>query len=195
MKWMNHKHIILASQSPRRKELLSSAGFTFEIAVADIDEDNYPPELFIQDIPAFLAKKKAEKIWNTHLYDGKIILAADSLVFYNDEVFTKPVDRKDAEQILKSLSGKTHTVITGICLKGSDFLDIDSVYTEVSFEDFTDEEINYYIDNYKPYDKAGAYGIQDWIGLCKIRTIKGSYTNIMGLPMEKVYSMLKDRMT
>ncbi len=194
MDWIKSKKLILASQSPRRKELLAQAGFEFEIRIANIDEENYPSELKLEDLPAYLAEAKASKISDNQLDMNSLVLAADSLVFYKGEVYSKPTDRLDACRILNALSGRTHTVITGICLKGEGFTDIASVYTEVTFDTIHQMEIEYYVDHYLPYDKAGAYGIQDWLGLCKVKSINGSYSNIMGLPMETIYPMLKLRM-
>lgn len=191
MNWMRSRKIILASQSPRRKELLAAAGFEFEVKIADINEDNIPSHVVIEKIPVFLAESKARKIQDSVMKDNSLILAADSLVFKNKTIYTKPKDREDAIEIIKSLSDSSHTVITGVCLLDHSICLLDSVHTEVTFKSVSQEEIEYYIDNYKPFDKAGAYGIQDWIGLCKVDKIEGSYTNIMGLPMEKVYQMLE----
>ncbi len=189
---MNSKKLILASQSPRRKDLLTQAGFAFEVRVADIDEENYPPDLEIDKIPVYLAEAKAKKIQSNCMGEDILILAADSLVFQKDKIFTKPLDRNNAIEIIQALSGATHTVITGVCLLGLNFIESKSVHTRVSFEKFTQDEIEYYVDNYQPFDKAGAYGIQDWLGLCKVSRIEGSYSNIMGLPMETIYQMLKN---
>lgn len=194
MEWMNSKRLILASGSPRRKELLAQAGFHFEVVVADIDEENYPCDLPAPELPAYLARGKAKKVSSNLDDPDAIILAADSLVFLNDKIFTKPVDRKDAIFIIQSLAGKVHTVITGVCLMHAAESECESVQTEVFFESMSKNEIEYYIDNFKPYDKAGAYGIQDWIGWCKVKGIRGSYSNIMGLPMETVYKMLERKM-
>lgn len=195
MIWMKSQRFILASQSPRRKELLSQAGFEFDVLVADIDEENFPADLAITALPAYLAQQKAQKIFDFHHTKDRLILAADSLVFKDRRIYTKPVDRADAILILDSLQGQMHEVITGVCLLSENYLDIRSVLTEVIFEPMSINEIEYYIDKFKPYDKAGAYGIQDWIGLCKVKEIKGSYSNIMGLPMNTVYTMLEKCLT
>lgn len=189
MNWMQNGRIVLASQSPRRKELLNSAGFEFEIKIADIDEENIPSTIPIELIPAYLAESKAKKVQD-EMQEDALILAADSLVFKNSTIFSKPKDRPDAIRILSELSNAEHTVITGVCLLDKTSIEVRSVHTQVIFKEITIQEIEYYIDQYKPYDKAGAYGIQDWIGLCKVDKIVGSYTNIMGLPMETVYKML-----
>lgn len=189
MNWMQNGRIVLASQSPRRKELLNSAGFEFEIKIADIDEENIPSTIPIELIPSYLAESKAKKVQD-EMPEDALILAADSLVFKNSTIFSKPKDRPDAIRILSELSNAEHTVITGVCLLDKTSIEVRSVHTQVIFKEITIQEIEYYIDEYKPYDKAGAYGIQDWIGLCKVDKIVGSYTNIMGLPMETVYKML-----
>jgi septum formation protein len=192
---MRNKKLILASASPRRKELMTQAGFEFDIRIPEINEDLYPPHIDLTGIPTFLAHEKAKEIAQHESVADHLILAADSLVFKGAKVFTKPLNRKDAIQILTSLSGGWHTVITGICLLGSGFCDLKAVYTEVEFQPMDSEEIEFYIDQYRPFDKAGAYGIQDWIGICKVSQIRGSYTNILGLPMETVYHLLKKRMS
>jgi septum formation protein len=189
MNWMHNRKLILASQSPRRKELLRAAGFEFDIRIANIDEENIPPGIPVENVPAFLAESKAQKI-NLETDEDLLILAADSLVFKNNIIYSKPTNRQDAIQIISSLSNAEHTVITGVCLMDKKTNVLQSVYTQVSFKEISKEEIEYYVDKYKPYDKAGAYGIQDWIGICKVDKIFGSYTNIMGLPMETVYELL-----
>ena len=193
MNWMHNQKLILASQSPRRRELLQAAGFEFDIKVADIDEENIPRDISVEKVPLFLAESKAEKI-NLETDEDILILAADSLVFKNNIIYTKPKDRQDAIQIIKSLSNAEHKVITGVCLMDKKSKVLKSVSTLVTFKEISMEEIEYYIDKYKPYDKAGAYGIQDWIGICKVDIIVGSYTNIMGFPMETVYQMLFNKL-
>jgi len=193
MNWMQKRKLILASQSPRRRELLRAAGFEFDIKIADIDEENIPVDIPVENVPVFLAESKAEKI-NLETDENVLILAADSLVFKNDIIYSKPISRENAIQIITSLSNAEHTVITGVCLMDKTSKVLKSVYTQVFFKEINAEEIEYYIDQYKPYDKAGAYGIQDWIGICKVDKIVGSYTNIMGLPMETVYQMLFDKL-
>lgn len=189
MNWMQSSRIVLASQSPRRKELLKAAGFEFEIKIADIDEEDIPSTIPITLIPAYLAESKAKKVQEL-MQANRLILAADSLVFKDNTIFSKPRDRQDAIRILSELSHAEHTVITGVCLLDKTSIEVRSVHSQVIFKEITIQEIEYYIDQYTPYDKAGAYGIQDWIGLCKVDKIIGSYTNIMGLPMETVYEML-----
>lgn len=183
------KKIILASKSPRRSQLLKQAGFKFEVKTTEVEE-TYPPDLHTDQVAVYLARKKAKAAQGFLNQPGEVLLAADSIVIQDGVIFGKPKDKADAFRILKSLSGKMHRVITGVCLlskqKEKSFSSISKVY----FEDLTEEEINFYIEEYQPYDKAGAYAIQEWIGLCKISKIEGIYTNIMGLPVELVYREL-----
>ena len=182
------KKIVLASQSPRRRELLQRAGFQFDVRPVDVNE-SYPPTLPAAEVASYLAEKKAMAA--RHLvYPGEILLTADSIVALEEEIFGKPVDVEDAVRILQKLSGKTHQVYTGVCLwtpqKKRTFTGI----AHVHFGVLSREEIDYYIQTYQPFDKAGAYAIQEWIGLCKVDRIEGTHSNIMGLPMELVYSEL-----
>ena len=185
---------ILASQSPRRKQLLAWADLQFDIIVSAADED-FPLDMEVQDVPVYIAKNKAvavqEKINNElPVHKGKWIIAADTIVVLDHEIIGKPVDREDAIAILKKLSGKTHRVITGVYLMN----DIDTRFfsetTLVHFHSLTLAQIEYYIDQYQPYDKAGAYGIQDWIGVIGIKGIEGDFYNVMGLPVSKLLSYL-----
>ncbi len=181
--------IILASASPRRKELLEKAGFSVEVHPLDVDE-SYPPDLPITEVALYIARKKAEAA-RVELPQDRVILTADSVVILDNEILGKPRDKEEATEMLRNLSGQNHLVMTGVCLiRGTETVCID-VKTEVLFEELSDEEINYYISYYQPYDKAGAYGIQDWIGWCKVRSIKGSYANVMGLPVHEVYQAVK----
>jgi len=185
---------ILASQSPRRKQLLAWADLQFDIIVSAADED-FPAEMEVQDVPVFIAKNKAvavqEKINNElPVHKGKWIIAADTIVVLDHEIIGKPVDREDAIAILKKLSGKTHRVITGVYLINGAESQFFSETTLVHFHPLTDEQIHYYIDHYQPYDKAGAYGIQDWIGVIGIKGIEGDFYNVMGLPVSKLLSYL-----
>ncbi len=181
--------LILASKSPRRSQLLTEAGFQFEIKTKDVEEI-YPNQLTPQQVPLFLAEKKA-KACKDFLKKGKIILAADTIVTKGNNIYEKPTDKKDAERILTKLSGKWHAVITGVCLlskkKKVSFIGV----SKVKLEKLSATEIDYYIEKFQPYDKAGAYAIQEWIGLCKISKIKGTYSNIMGLPVDLVYRYLQ----
>lgn len=184
------KKIILASKSPRRKQLLAEAGFTFEIKTKDVEE-SYPADMPVRDVAPFLAEKKALASVDI-IKDDEILLTADSVVILGDEIFEKPKDVEDAKRILRSLSGKIHQVITGVCLISKKEKRVFSGISNVHFEPLSEEEIDFYITNYQPFDKAGAYAIQEWIGHCKISKIEGTYTNIMGLPMELVFRNLAE---
>ncbi len=185
---------ILASQSPRRKQLLAWADLQFDIIVSAADED-FPADMEVQDVPVYIAKNKAlavqEKINNElPVHKGKWIIAADTIVVLDNEIIGKPVDREDAIAILKKLSGKTHRVITGVYLMNDTDTRFFSETTLVHFHPLTLAQIAYYIDQYQPYDKAGAYGIQDWIGVIGIKGIEGDFYNVMGLPVSKLLSFL-----
>jgi septum formation protein len=179
--------IILASQSPRRKQLLEWAEVEFEIIVEPTDE-SYPSNLLAQDVAVHIAKQKAEAV--KHKLANKIIIAADTIVFLNNEIIGKPKDREDAINILTKLSGNLHQVITGVVIVKDQheisFADI----TEVEFHQLTKSQIEFYIDKYKPYDKAGAYAIQEWIGVVGIKSINGDFYNVMGLPVSRVIQAL-----
>lgn len=180
--------MILVSQSPRRKDILTAAGYQFKIVNADIDEI-YPSSMAIIDIPAYLALEKANSVKMN--YPGELLLAADTIVVLEGQIIGKPINDEDAIRMLSGLSGKKHTVITGVCiLKGNEvkcFSDISDVY----FAKLTQNEIRHYVAQHKPLDKAGAYGVQDWIGMIAIESIRGSYYNVMGFPIHKVYRELK----
>jgi septum formation protein len=182
--------IILASQSPRRQQLLREAGFTnFVVKPMDVDETP-PPQYPAEKLAAYLAEIKAEAARPFLGIEGDIILASDTTVVLHKKLYEKPLDVEDARRILRNLSGNMHEVITGVCLlskkKKRVFSDISKVY----FDTLSETEIDFYIEKYKPFDKAGAYGVQEWIGHCKIRKIVGSYENIMGLPTYKVFKEL-----
>ena len=186
---LSHK-IILASASPRRQQLLSDLDIPFTVLVIkDIDE-SYPNDLPVEDVAAFLSKKKSES-YLENLKDNTIVITADTVVINEGQVLGKPKDKAEAIAILKSLSGKTHQVITGVTLSSKEKSHTFSAITDVEFSVLDDDEIHYYIDNYEPYDKAGAYGIQEWIGYVGVEHIQGSYFNVMGLPVHQVYQALK----
>lgn len=189
MDWFDRK-IILASQSPRRKELLSAAGFSFEVRPVDVEE-TYPPELPAAEVAAYLAEKKAMAARHL-LKPGEILLTADCIVAWKGTVYGKPADYADAVRMLRSLSGKKHQVYSGVCLWTPEKMKVFTGLSQVYFSVLTEEEIDFYVNTYQPYDKAGAYAIQEWIGLCRVERIEGTFSNIMGLPMELVYSALKD---
>lgn len=183
-----NKKIVLASQSPRRKELLRQAGFSFEVRPVEVDE-SYPDGLPAREVAGYLAEKKAMAA--RHLVGPEeILLTADSIVALGEEVFGKPADTADARRILRALSGKTHQVYTGVCLWTAAKKRVFTGISNVHFGVLQEEEIEFYIRNYQPFDKAGAYAIQEWIGLCKVDRIEGTFSNIMGLPMELVYAEL-----
>jgi len=185
----NHK-ILLASKSPRRSELLTQAGISFEIYSMDVEE-LYPKELDIYSVPEFLAKLKADASLEVLNTDFEIIISADSVVICNEEIIGKPKDYDDAKTIIAKLSNNWHTVVTGVCIKSISKEVVFSERAEVLFYPLSSAEIEYYVETFKPLDKAGAYGIQDWIGLCKVKEIKGNFSNIMGLPMSKLYHELE----
>lgn len=184
------QHIILASQSPRRKQLLQWAEQSFEIIVEPTAE-NYPAEMCVGDVPVYIARNKALAVKAKYSYITQPILAADTVVVLNNKIIGKPSDAKDAIQILKSLSGNTHKVITGVVImyKGNEISFSDT--TLVTFYELTDEQIKFYVDKYKPYDKAGAYAIQEWIGVTGIKSIDGDFYNVMGLPVSRVLQLLQ----
>lgn len=179
------KKIILASGSPRRRQLLEQAGFTFEVKTRPIDE-SFPPDMPVDEVAAYLARKKAHAA-REFITGDEVLLTADSVVILGDSIYNKPEDAEDARRILRALSGQVHRVITGVCLLSKDKERVFSGESRVHFAELTEEEIGYYIRTCQPFDKAGAYAIQEWIGLCKIDRIEGTYANIMGLPVDLVY--------
>lgn len=183
-------HIILASNSPRRKELLAGIDVNFDVRVIrDIDE-SYPASLPTKDIAEYISRKKAT-VYRQQMASDELIITADTIVVLDSEVMGKPHDEADASRMLRELSGRTHQVITGVTLTTTDRQRSFSVETDVTFKSLTDEEINYYIQHYKPFDKAGAYGIQEWIGHIGVTALKGSYFNVMGLPVQRIYEALR----
>ena len=181
--------IILASQSPRRQELLHGLNIPFEVQEVDVEE-SYPSQLVGVDIPMYLAEKKANA-YSPQMKDNTLLITADTIVWHEGCVFGKPTDKEDATRMLKSLSGKTHQVITGVCISTLSKRRTFHVISEVRFARLTPEEIEYYLQNFQPYDKAGAYGVQEWIGYIGVEYIEGSYFNVMGLPVQRLYTELK----
>lgn len=183
---MNHK-IILASKSPRRQELLSLMDLDFRIVLKEVDE-SYPDGLAPEEIAVFIARKKAEAF--DELVTDEVVLTADTIVSIGDRILGKPENEEHAVEMLNLLSGSTHQVITGVCLfyqqEYHSFYDV----SDVTFRQMSDEEIRHYVNKYKPFDKAGSYGIQEWVGVTGIVKINGSYTNVVGLPTEKLYQAL-----
>jgi len=180
--------LILASASPRRRQLLEEAGFRFLAAAVDFREV-WPSHLRGREIAEFLAEGKAEA-WNDEIRPGQIIITADTVVWCHDTVLGKPADAAEAARFLRMLSGCEHEVITGMCLRDRSKKHTFSVTTRVTFRELSDEEIGYYIEKCQPFDKAGAYGIQEWIGLRGITRIEGSYYNVVGMPVSDLYSVL-----
>ena len=187
---MRKYNIILASNSPRRKELLSRLGVPFEVRVLkDIDE-SYPEATPVSEVAQYIAGKKAD-VYRLVMGDDELIITADTVVIVGNEILGKPADADDAARMLRALSGRTHQVTTGVCMVAKDQDRRFSVTTDVTFKQLTDEEISYYVQTYKPYDKAGAYGIQEWIGCIGVTGLSGSYYNVMGLPIQRIYQVLK----
>ena len=184
-----YKKIILASKSPRRSELMRMAGFEFEIRSKDVPED-HPADTKAEDIPLFLAKKKASALL-PEISDDDVIIGADTIVILNGKIYEKPTDRDDAILMISELCGHTHTVVTGVYIVSKNKEVGFSEVTRVTFNNLSPKEIAYYVDNYKPYDKAGAYACQEWIGAVAIRKFDGDYFNVVGLPINRVYQELK----
>lgn len=182
--------IILGSNSPRRKELLSGLDIKFNVKVIPGLEENYPETLDPQEIPVFLSKQKAEAYLSS-LDDTMLLITADTIVWNGNAVIGKPKNRAEAIQMLRSLSGHEHHVVTGVCLTTTKKQLTFSVISSVRFASLNDEEIIYYVDKYKPFDKAGAYGIQEWVGYVGVESISGSFYNVMGLPVQRLYQELK----
>lgn len=180
--------LILASQSPRRSQLLREAGFRFRVQAFDFDE-SFPLEMPAEEVAPWLAQRKARAA--AHLIeDREIVLAADSVVILDGVIYNKPADYADAFRMIRLLSGRQHTVITGVCLLAKEKEKTLAGVTKVWFAELDDEEIDYYIRTCHPFDKAGSYGAQDWIGHCKITRIEGTFQNVMGLPVDLVYQAL-----
>ena len=182
--------IYLASNSPRRKELLAGLDIDFEVKVLEGIDESYPQDLPVGKVAEYISKTKANA-YKDVIGDDELVITADTIVVLHDKVMGKPEGREDAVNMLKTLSGKTHQVITGVCLTTKTQQRVTSVVSEVTFKELSDEEINYYVDRYKPYDKAGAYGIQEWIGYIGVTGLKGSYFNVMGLPVQRIYQELR----
>ncbi len=182
--------IILASNSPRRKELLAGIDVDFDVRVLQGIDESYPDSLPTKDIAGYISQKKAAAYRATMAPD-ELVITADTVVILGDEVMGKPHDEADACRMLRELSGRTHQVITGVTLTTRDRQTSFSVETDVTMKQFTDDEIRYYVQKYRPFDKAGAYGIQEWIGHIGVTALSGSYFNVMGLPVQRIYEALK----
>lgn len=185
---LQNSHLILASGSPRRSFFLKDLGLEFEIRIKEVNE-SYPPHLKGKEISEYLAKLKAAPFLE-ELKQNDILITADTIVWLDGQALGKPKDSNEAQQMLRSLSNKTHEVISSVALTKIDKQVLITEKTKVSFKELTDDEINYYIENFKPYDKAGAYGIQEWLGYIGIRRIEGNYFNVVGFPVQKFYEAL-----
>jgi septum formation protein len=182
--------LILASGSPRRQQFFKDLDLDFEVRLKEIEEI-YPTELKAEEITNYLAELKANA-FEGELNDNEILITSDTIVWFNDKALGKPKDKEDAFAILKSLSDATHEVITSVCFKTKAKTELISEITKVTFNPLSDAAIEYYLEHYKPYDKAGAYGIQEWIGFIGVAKVEGSYTNVMGMPTDKVFEYLNN---
>lgn len=182
--------IILASNSPRRKELLGGLGIDYEVKVLPGIDESYPDSLKGEEIPVYIASEKAAA-YRAVMQENDLIITSDTIVYLDGEVLGKPRDAADAARMLRLLSGKTHQVITGVCITTQAFQKSFAAVTEVTFDTLSEEEIDYYVSKYAPMDKAGSYGIQEWIGFIGVTGMKGSYFNVMGLPVQRLYKELK----
>lgn len=182
-------NVILASNSPRRRELLADLGIDFQVKTLKGVDESYPHDLPVLEIAEYISRKKAHA-YKSQMSADQLIITADTVVILGDEVLGKPADDADARRMLRELSGKTHKVVTGVTIATTCNIKSFSAVTDVEFAPLSDEDINYYVDHYRPLDKAGAYGIQEWIGCMGVRHISGSFYNVMGLPLHRLYSEL-----
>lgn len=181
--------VILASNSPRRKDLLAGLGVEYEVrTLPDLDE-SFPKHLQGADIPLYISKEKADA-YQAMMLPDELIITADTIVWHQEQVLGKPVDRDDALRMLRTMSGGTHDVFTGVCLTTTQWQRSFTSQTKVTFATLSEEEMEYYVDKFQPMDKAGAYGVQEWIGFIGVENISGSYYNIMGLPVQRLYREL-----
>lgn len=187
MNLSNYK-IILASGSPRRKQMLDDLGFCFNVKKTNTDE-SYPKTLDVNKVAEYLSIKKADSFKNK-MANNELVITADTVVVIDNKILGKPSNKQEAIEMLNSLSGKEHKVITGVCLLTNEKQTAFSSITKVFFKELNEKEINYYIDKFQPYDKAGSYGIQEWIGLVGVERIEGSYFNVVGLPVQRLYTEL-----
>lgn len=183
--------LLLASKSPRRRQLLSELGFPVEFVTLDTDEHLSSP-LPTAEVAEYLARRKAAAYPAERLHDDEVLVTADTVVVHDGNVLGKPADRNEAVAMLHNLSGDKHTVYTGVCLRSKDKETSFTESTDVYFRNLSDSDIDYYVDTYKPYDKAGSYGIQEWIGMIGISRIEGCYYNVMGLPVARLYERLSN---
>ena len=183
--------IILASNSPRRQELLSGLDIDFEVKTIPDIEESYPDTLRKEEIPVYIAKQKAQA-YQKYLEENTLLITADTIVWLSGNVYGKPENEQEAKEMLQILSGQMHEVITGVCLTGWNKQQSFYVISQVKFAELQEDEIDYYVKKYKPYDKAGAYGVQEWIGYIGVETLTGSFYNVMGLPVRVLYTYLKE---
>ena len=182
-------NIVLASNSPRRRELLAGLGLDFEVRVIDGIDESYPASLPVSQVAQFIAEKKAQA-YRASMAPDELIITADTVVIVGSDILGKPKDEADAVRMLREISGRTHQVTTGVCLTTATRQRSFSVTTDVTFKQLSEEEIAYYVETYQPLDKAGAYGIQEWIGYIGVTGLNGSYFNVMGLPVQRIYNEL-----
>ena len=183
--------LVLASNSPRRKELLQRLGVPFKVRTLYGIDERYPDSLRGEDIVRYISRCKTQA-YRTSMAADELLITADTIVCLGGTVMGKPKDATEAKKMLRQLSGQTHQVITGVTLVTKERIEDFAVTTQVTFAPISEEEINYYVDNYLPFDKAGAYGIQEWIGMVAVDNIRGSYFNVVGLPIQRLYQTLKD---
>ena len=182
--------IILASNSPRRRELMSGLDIPYEVRVLPDIAEEFPPGLAVDEVAQYIATEKAAAYVDT-MADDELVITADTVVIVDDEIIGKPKDEEDAKAMLHKLSGRTHKVTTGVCMTTKEKQRQFSVTTEVTFKELSDDEINHYVEKYHPMDKAGAYGVQEWIGYIGVTGLRGSYYNVMGFPVQRVYRELR----
>lgn len=181
--------VILSSNSPRRKELFAGLGIDFDVRVISGIDESYPSDIPLKDVPQYIAKEKAAAY---DIATDELVVTADTVVIVDNEILGKPVDEDEARKMLRELSGRSHEVITGVCLTTCELQRSFAVTSEVTFKKLSEEEIEYYVKNYHPLDKAGAYGIQEWIGYIGVTSLYGSYFNVMGMPVQRIYEELRN---
>lgn len=181
--------VILSSNSPRRKELFAGLGIDFDVRVVSGIDESYPSDIPLKDVPQYIAKEKAAAY---DIATDELVVTADTVVIVDNEILGKPVDEDEARKMLRKLSGRSHEVITGVCLTTCELQRSFVVTSEVTFKKLSEEEIEYYVKNYHPLDKAGAYGIQEWIGYIGVTSLYGSYFNVMGMPVQRIYEELRN---
>lgn len=187
---LDRYRVILASGSPRRRELLAMLGVNFEVRPLKDADESYPDSLPAEDVPLYLARKKGEAAC-VSMQQDELVITADTVVVCDGKVLGKPSSPADARRMLKSLSGKAHTVVTGVCVATRERVESAAAFTTVEFAELSEQEIDFYVGRFRPLDKAGAYGIQEWIGCIGVKHISGSFYNVMGLPLHLLYTLLR----